>query len=82
MSHKLLKTKVVIYSIGLCFLFPQQAHAYLDPGTGSYLIQILVAGLFGSLFFLKSFVNQLKLFFKKFSSKKSEKEFSSENEIE
>lgn len=27
---------------------------YLDPGTGSMLLQILIAGLFSSLFFMKS----------------------------
>lgn len=28
--------------------------AYLDPGSGSLLLQVLIAGLFSSLFFLKS----------------------------
>jgi len=28
--------------------------AYLDPGTGSMLLQVLIAGLFSSLFFAKS----------------------------
>lgn len=27
---------------------------YLDPGTGSMLLQVLIAGLFSSLFFAKS----------------------------
>ena len=31
----------------------KEAHAYIDPGTGSFLIQILLATLFGSLFALK-----------------------------
>lgn len=30
-----------------------QAHAYVDPGTGSYVFQLLIAGLTG-LFFLFS----------------------------
>lgn len=25
--------------------FPQRVQAYLDPGTGSYLVQVLIAGL-------------------------------------
>ena len=33
----------------------KQAHAYLDPGTGSFLIQMLLASLFASLFALKVF---------------------------
>jgi hypothetical protein len=28
--------------------------AYLDPGTGSLMLQILIAGLFSGMFFLKS----------------------------
>ena len=31
------------------------AHAYMDPGTGSFLIQILLASLFASMFALKVF---------------------------
>ena len=31
------------------------AHAYLDPGTGSYALQLGLAGLFGALFSLKVF---------------------------
>ena len=31
------------------------AHAYLDPGTGSYALQISIAGLLGALFSLKMF---------------------------
>lgn len=27
--------------------------AYLDPGSGSYLFQILIASLIGALFFVK-----------------------------
>ena len=29
--------------------FPAQAHAYLDPGTGSYFIQIALAAIAGAL---------------------------------
>lgn len=28
--------------------------AYLDPGSGSLMLQILIAGLFSGLFFLRS----------------------------
>lgn len=34
--------------------------AYLDPGTGSFLLQLLAGGLFASMFFVKRFFNQLK----------------------
>ena len=34
--------------------------AYLDPGSGSMVLQIVVAGLFSSIFFLKSSVGYFK----------------------
>ena len=47
----------------------REAHAYLDPGTGSYILQILIAGLFGTLFMLKVFWGRIVGFFSKSSSK-------------
>lgn len=32
---------------GICF-FPFRAHAYLDPGTGSYVVQILIGTVLGA----------------------------------
>jgi hypothetical protein len=34
--------------------------AYLDPGTGSLVLQMSVAGLLGSMFVLKTFWQQIK----------------------
>ena len=34
--------------------------AYLDPGMGSMVLQVLVAGLLSSTFFLKSWVRQVR----------------------
>jgi hypothetical protein len=34
--------------------------AYLDPGTGSMLLQVLIAGLLSTSFFVKSWVRQLR----------------------
>ena len=36
------------------------AHAYIDAGTGSLILQVLLAGLFGSLFALKVFWRRVK----------------------
>lgn len=60
-----MRIKSVLYIVILFFLFPKLAHAYLDPGTGSYLFQILIAGLLGSLFFVKNIINKIKKLFKK-----------------
>ncbi len=38
------------------------AHAYVDPGTGSYLLQILIAGILGAAFALKLYWARIKNF--------------------
>lgn len=34
--------------------------AYLDPGTGSMVLQVLLAGLLSTSFFLKSWLRQVR----------------------
>ena len=41
---------------------PRTAHAYLDPGSGSYLLQILLAFFLGALFVAKRYWHKLKDF--------------------
>ncbi len=50
-------------------IVPRPAHAYLDAGTGSYLIQVVIAFVAGGLFMLKTFWRKVWLLFKR--SKKS-----------
>ncbi|MFA6715040.1 MAG: hypothetical protein WC082_08890 [Victivallales bacterium] len=47
----------------------KDAHAYLDPGTGSYIFQILIAVLAGALFGIKIFWHQVKAFLANLFSK-------------
>ncbi len=54
------------------FLFPMQAHAYLDPGTGSYFIQIALAAIVGALFAVRLFWGRIKAFFQKLFSREVE----------
>ena len=49
--------------IVLCFGFPLSAHAYLDPGTGSYIFQLLIAGLVGVGFVVKLYWKRIRSFF-------------------
>jgi hypothetical protein len=39
--------------------------AYLDPGSGSILIQLLIAGLLGAGFVLRSSWGKIKAFFRR-----------------
>lgn len=36
------------------------AHAYIDPGTGSYVLQVLVAGVLAAAFVAKSTFRSLR----------------------
>ncbi len=58
----------VLFAVLAWSLLPQDAHAYVDPGTGSYIFQIIVAALFGGLFMLRIFWARITGFFgKRFS---------------
>ena len=39
------------------------AYGYIDPGTGSYVLQVVLAFLLGALFALKMFWRNVKAFF-------------------
>ncbi len=45
------------------------AWAYLDPGTGSMLVQMLIGGVAGSLFIIKLYYGRLKSFLLRRSQK-------------
>jgi hypothetical protein len=64
--------KFLIISISCDIVFSRLAHAYLDPGTGSYMLQILIAGVLAFFFFAKSFLNKLKAFIRKIIGRKDD----------
>jgi hypothetical protein len=51
---------------------------YIDPGSGSYLVQVIVAGALGVVFFFRNIVTYIRAFFG-LSKKKKE---SNENSVE
>ena len=62
----------VVFVLLFSSIFTQKAEAYLDPGTGSYIFQILIAGIVGGIFVIKQFWNKITAFFKTlFSTKKT-----------
>jgi hypothetical protein len=54
---------LVVVSLSL-FLLTEPAFAYLDPGTGGMLIQIILGGVAGLAVAGKLFWHQLKSFFR------------------
>lgn len=58
----------------MLLLWPTSAHAYLDPGTGSYIVQILIAMLVSVGIVLKHRWSQLTVFFGRLFSGHSQKD--------
>jgi hypothetical protein len=53
----------LLLALGLVRLaFPPRAAAYLDPGTGSYLFQVLIAVGLGALYIVKTYWGRIKEF--------------------
>ena len=53
-------TSTLFLAISLVLVWGRSAYAYIDLGTGSYLFQLLVAGLFAALFALKMYWRSAK----------------------
>jgi hypothetical protein len=47
---------------------------YVDPGSGSYLIQLIIAGVVGALFYFKNLWWKVKAFFWKSKKEDAEEE--------
>lgn len=54
---------VLILAVALTFATAQESHAYLDLGTGSYLLQVGLASLFAGFFFAKRLWLRINSFF-------------------
>jgi hypothetical protein len=65
-----LKLTLVVFTLFL--LIPTKTHAYLDPGSGSYLIQILVASIAGAGILIKTQWDNIKRIFGKKDSDEKE----------
>lgn len=73
---------LVVMSLLLYFSFPAKAYAYLDPGTGSFIIQMLVGGLLGIAFTIGLFWKRFKLWFMNRFSGESESKSEEDHEQE
>ena len=56
--------KVFLLLAAIILVLPQNAHAYLDPGSGSMIVQLLIAGIaglgVGIKFFWRRIVDKFK----------------------
>lgn len=60
------KTARITWAGYLLFLGAGPAHAYLDPGAGSIMLQILLGGIAGMAVILKLYWEGVKAFFSRF----------------
>lgn len=58
-----IETLVIATIISLSY--PKLSHAYLDPGSGSYMIQMFLAATVGFGYIFRGYLKQVKEFFKK-----------------
>lgn len=64
-----LATVVFLFSL-LYLVFPQRVYAYLDPGTGSYILQLVIAFLLGGSLVIRIYWKKIKTYLANLLSKK------------
>jgi hypothetical protein len=62
-KKKILRAAAIV--VVAAFLTPLGALAYIDPGTGSYVIQLLIAAFIGISFSIKIFWKKIVRLFSK-----------------
>jgi len=71
MNKKKTYNTITILAMLLIFIVitAENAFAYLDPGTGSFVLQMLIAGVLGGLFVIKTYWRKIKIFINKIFDK-------------
>ena len=54
---------IIIAIVAFSSFYVPEAYGYIDPGTGSYILQMIIAIVVGALFGIKIFFNKIKSFF-------------------
>jgi hypothetical protein len=62
----------IAVAAGITFLPSRPAYAYLDPGTGSFLLQILLAGFLGLVLTLRLFRDKIAAVFRRLLGRQPE----------
>lgn len=52
-----------LYFIFFAFVLPAKTYAYLDPGTGSMMIQVVIGFVVGGLYLIKLYWKKIVNFF-------------------
>ena len=70
----------IIAVLGIVAVFDGPALAYVDPGTGSYLFQIIIAAVIAIGFYFSRLKNAVKSIFHIFTKRKTSKQPQNHNE--
>lgn len=64
-SRQSIKTDSIVWLLFAVVLSPSSlAHAYLDAGTGSYILQVTIGVIFGATYTLKTYSKKIVHYFK------------------
>ena len=69
MKRSKITIQIILAVIFLCIITVQRTYAYLNPGTGSMVIQILVASFIGAIYMIKIFWKRVKSFIQRLLGK-------------
>lgn len=62
-------TKSMVLGCVFLVVFTQTAYAYIDPGTGNMVFQLLIAGILGGFYIVKIYFKRIVIFFKNLLAK-------------
>jgi hypothetical protein len=62
--------RITLLAAAVALCFPQYVYAYIDPGTGSYVFQIIIAAFVAVSFMVKIYWLKIKGFLGHLFSKK------------
>ena len=61
--------ELFLWVAAFCAFYVRPAYAYLDPGSGSLLLQFLLASLVGALFLIRKFWRLILTFLRRVADK-------------
>ena len=59
MNTGYLKKNTTVFCLAVCAVYVSPAYAYMDPGTGSLLLQGLLGGIAGAVVFIRLYWHKL-----------------------
>ena len=72
-TKKSMRNFTIVYIILFYFFSLTSAHAYLDPGTGSIILQAIIGFIAASITIISTYWNKLKIFIVNLFKKKKGK---------